>query len=100
MLVMIVETSDTRKQQVYEVAERLFSERGYQATTIREIARELQIEGGSLYSHISSKQALLYEIVLRGSEQFLRAGRDALAKGGPARRNCMSGGTLNLSIRR
>ena len=81
---MLAQTQ-TRKDQIYEVAERLFSERGYHATTIREIARELRIEGGSLYSHISGKQDLLYEIVLRGSEQFLRAARQVLAGGGPAR---------------
>ena len=74
----------TRKDQIYEAAERLFSERGYHATTMRDIARELQIEGGSLYSHISGKQELLFEIVLRGSEQFLRAAREAIAMGGPA----------------
>jgi AcrR family transcriptional regulator len=75
----------TRKDQIYEVAERLFSERGYHATTMREIARALEIEGGSLYSHISGKQELLYGIVLRGSEQFLRAAREVIALGGPAR---------------
>jgi AcrR family transcriptional regulator len=81
----MLEQTRTRKDQIYEVAERLFSERGYHATTIREIARELRIEGGSLYSHISSKQDLLYEIVLRGSEQFLRAARQVIASGAPAR---------------
>ena len=74
-----------RKEQIYEVAERLFSERGYHATTMREIARELAIEGGSLYSHISGKQELLYAIVLRGSEQFLQAARDTIAAFGSAR---------------
>jgi TetR/AcrR family transcriptional regulator, cholesterol catabolism regulator len=75
----------TRKDQIYEVAERLFSERGYHATTMREIARELAIEGGSLYSHISGKQELLYAIILRGSEQFLQAARDTIAAAGSAR---------------
>jgi TetR/AcrR family transcriptional regulator, cholesterol catabolism regulator len=75
----------TRKDQIYDVAERLFSERGYHATTIREIARALQIEGGSLYSHISGKQDLLYQIVLRGSEQFLGAAREAYGMAEPAR---------------
>jgi AcrR family transcriptional regulator len=81
---MILEQTLTRKDQIYQVAERLFSERGYHATTIREIARELQIEGGSLYSHISSKQSLLYDIVLRSSEQFLQAAHEVLAAGGSA----------------
>jgi AcrR family transcriptional regulator len=75
----------TRKDQIYEAAERLFSERGYHATSMRDIARELGIEGGSLYSHISGKQELLFEIVLRGSEQFLRAAREAIALNRTAR---------------
>jgi AcrR family transcriptional regulator len=82
---MIAEPSVTRKDQILDVAERLFSERGYHATTIREIARELQLEGGSLYSHISGKQELLYQIVLRGSTQFLHAAQATLAEGGSAR---------------
>ena len=82
---MIAEPTITRKDQILDAAERLFSERGYHATTIREIARELQLEGGSLYSHISGKQELLYQIVLRGSTQFLRAAQATLAEGGPAR---------------
>ena len=81
---MILEPTLTRKDQIYQVAERLFSERGYHATTIREIARALDLEGGSLYSHISSKQALLYEIVLRGSQQFLQAAHEVTEAGGPA----------------
>lgn len=76
--------SRTRKDQVYAAAERLFSERGYHATTIREIARELRIEAGSLYSHISGKQDLLYEIVMRASQQFLHAARTVAEGGRPA----------------
>jgi AcrR family transcriptional regulator len=77
--------STRRKNQIYVVAERLFSERGYHATTVRDIARELQIEGGSLYTHISGKQHLLYDIVLRASEQFLLLGREVTGSGGTAR---------------
>ena len=82
---MIAEPTVTRKDQILDVAERLFSERGYHATTIREIARELQLEGGSLYSHISGKQELLYQIVMRGSTQFLHAAQATIAEGGSAR---------------
>jgi TetR/AcrR family transcriptional regulator, cholesterol catabolism regulator len=81
----MLEHGRTRKDQIYSSAARLFSERGYHATTVREIARDLQIEGGSLYSHISSKQELLYEIVLRASERFLTMAREVRAGGGTAR---------------
>lgn len=81
----MIEQIPSRKDQIYAVAAHLFSRQGYHATSIREIARELQIEGGSLYSHIDSKQDLLYAIVLRASEQFRRAAREVIETGGPAR---------------
>ena len=93
-----MEQTFTRKDQIYAVAEELFSRRGYHATTIREIARELQIEGGSLYSHISGKQDVLYEIVLRASEQFRRAAREVIDAGGSAREQLRSLMRRHLAI--
>ena len=75
----------SRKDQITEAAERMFSERGYHATTMRELARAIQLEGGSLYTHISSKHDLLYAIVVRGSQLFLEAARAVTLAGGPAR---------------
>ena len=79
---MAIEQRRTRKDQIYFVAERLFSQRGYHAATMRDIAREMQIEGGSLYSHITSKQDLLYEIVLRASREFVCIAHEIIAAGG------------------
>jgi AcrR family transcriptional regulator len=75
----------SRKDQIMEAAEHMFSERGYHATTMRELARAIQLEGGSLYTHISGKHELLHAVVLRGSRQFLEAARAATEAGGPAR---------------
>ncbi len=62
-----------RKEQIYSTARSLFSERGYSATTVRDIAREMNIQAGSLYAHIVSKEDVLWEIVSRAAEQFLTA---------------------------
>ncbi len=62
-----------RKAQIYSTASTLFSERGYPATTVRDIARELKMQAGSLYAHIESKEDVLWEIVDRAAEQFLSA---------------------------
>src|SRR5947209_1552619 len=62
-----------RKEQIYSTARSLFSERGYHATTVRDIARELNMQGGSLYAHIESKEDVLWELVNRAAEQFLGA---------------------------
>ncbi|HUS14426.1 MAG TPA: TetR/AcrR family transcriptional regulator [Chloroflexia bacterium] len=59
-----------RKQQIYQTAGAMFSRRGYHATTMRDIARELNIQGGSLYAHIDSKEDMLWQIVERAAAQF------------------------------
>jgi AcrR family transcriptional regulator len=62
--------TDTRKEQIYEAASALFSAHGYEATSVRDIARELGLQGGSLYAHISSKEDVLFEIVVRAADAF------------------------------
>jgi TetR/AcrR family transcriptional regulator, cholesterol catabolism regulator len=66
---------DGRKRQIEDVASTLFSERGYTATTVRDIARALDMQGGSLYAHISSKEDVLWNIVSRAAERFHAAVR-------------------------
>ena len=43
---------------------KLFSERGYTATSTKDIGEEIGLLAGSLYYHIRSKEDLLYEILL------------------------------------
>src|SRR5438105_6705523 len=73
-----------RKEQIYSTARSLFSERGYHATTVRDIARELNMQGGSLYAHIDSKEDVLWEIVQRAAEQFFTAVRPLAGEPVPA----------------
>lgn len=63
----------TRREQIEDVASALFSDRGYRATSMRDIARELDIQGASLYAHIPSKESVLASIVERASERFHQA---------------------------
>jgi TetR/AcrR family transcriptional regulator, cholesterol catabolism regulator len=68
-----------RKQQLTEVAERLFSQKGYLATSVRDIADAMGIEAASLYSHVSSKEALLAAIADRCAAEFFEAVRPIAA---------------------
>ena len=57
--------------QLLDVAARLFGERGYEATTLEEIAQELGILKGSLYHYISSKAELHALVTKRRLEQLI-----------------------------
>lgn len=54
--------SPDRRSEILEVAAQLFAERGYRGTSIRDIADRVGMLPGSLYYHITSKEALFVEI--------------------------------------
>jgi len=62
--------SSKRKQEIYNVAVRLFREKGYAAASMRDIAERVGIEASSLYSHIKSKDELLADICMHCSHMF------------------------------
>ena len=62
-----------------QVAARLFSERGYHGTSIQHLADALGLQKGSLYSHIGSKEELLFDVVNDGADRFLERGEAALS---------------------
>jgi AcrR family transcriptional regulator len=59
------------KTDILRAASRLFSKQGYYGTSMRELARSLDLQGGSLYSHIKSKEQLLWEIVDGVGDAFM-----------------------------
>jgi AcrR family transcriptional regulator len=61
---------ETRKRQIEDVASELFRANGYAATSIRDIARALDLQGASLYSHVASKEDVLWAIVDRAAQRF------------------------------
>jgi AcrR family transcriptional regulator len=83
---------ETRKRQIEDVASELFRERGYAATSVRDIARALDIQGASLYSHVRSKEEVLWSIVDRAAERFENAAEQAeqaTDQAGQASRGCV-----------
>ena len=62
-----------RRDELLAVAEKLFSERGYEATSVRDIAEVLKIKAGSLYTHIETKEELLWEILSSAADRFFHA---------------------------
>jgi AcrR family transcriptional regulator len=70
--------TDTRDR-IEKAAIRLFVEKGVAETSVRDIARAVDISEGALYRHFVSKDALVWAVFERNYVEF--AGRlDALAK--------------------
>ena len=68
---MKVEQHLSRKEVILHQAASLFKERGFKATSMRDLAITLNIEAASLYNHISSKNELLHLICFSVAERFL-----------------------------
>lgn len=60
-----------RRSEILMTAGGLFKERGYHATSMRDIAKHLNVRGSSLYAHIVSKEDMLWEIVNHAADAFL-----------------------------
>lgn len=52
-----------RSLRIMEVAAQLFHEQGYEAVSLRDIAKGAGISSGSLYYYIESKQSLLVDLM-------------------------------------
>lgn len=55
--------ASTRRDELLAIAARLFAERGFKNTTVRDIADAAGILSGSLYHHFDSKEAMVDELL-------------------------------------
>lgn len=65
------------KERFLQTAEKLFTERGYQAVSIRDIASEIGVTNAAMYYHFSSKEELFDEVIIHHIERFRRRMIDA-----------------------
>ena len=72
-----------RVGQVLKTATRLFTERGYEASSIRDLAAELAIRPSSLYHHFPGKQDILFTICFGMQRDFNAQVLPALSSGKP-----------------
>lgn len=77
-------TTRNSRADVVAAAGRLFAQRGYHGTSMRDLGKELGLLGSSLYSHVESKQDLLVEVVREGARLFEASAERALAVDAPA----------------
>lgn len=73
---------DSRRDELLEAAARRFATRGYEGTSIRDIARDVGMLPGSIYYHFKSKEELLVAVHEKGVQQVMEAVRRAVEKAG------------------
>lgn len=71
--------SDNRLPQILDEAARLFREKGYQATTVRDIVGAVNMLPGSLYYHFPGKEDLLVAVYAEGVRRISEGVRAAIA---------------------
>jgi TetR/AcrR family transcriptional regulator, cholesterol catabolism regulator len=69
-----------RRREIDDVASELFHAHGYAATSVRDLAKALDIQGASLYAHVASKEDVLWSIVDQAAASFERGADQALAE--------------------
>ena len=74
--------SNNRNDLLLDSAAELFATRGYQATTMRDIAKNCGMMAGSIYYHYPKKEALLVAVYEEGVRQLSERVRDVLAQDG------------------
>ncbi|AWB45528.1 TetR/AcrR family transcriptional regulator [Paenibacillus sp. CAA11] len=73
------------KEKIIQSAIRLFTEKGFQATSIQDIADDCSIAKGSLYKHFASKDELYIQILQRRQQSMMAAVEQIRQKQLPAR---------------
>ena len=71
----IVKTAEDRKNEILDVAEQLFVEKGYDNASTNDIIGRIGIARGTLYHHFSSKEEILDAIIDRMTRECIESAR-------------------------
>ena len=73
--------SDARQEQLIDIAIRLFARKGYEGTSLRDIAEEARITKAALYYHFPNKEELYERIVLASMQSLVDTVSAAMEQG-------------------
>jgi TetR/AcrR family transcriptional regulator, cholesterol catabolism regulator len=88
----------TRKEQVIRKAAELFREKGYAASSMRDLAQKLGIEAASLYSHIKSKEEILRNLCFDMASEFRKSLDEVEKQSGSASEKLKNGIIGHISV--
>ncbi len=79
-------TAAARRAQLIEVGRGVFAQKGYEATSVEEIAERAKISKPIVYEHFGGKEGLYAVIVDREVERVVAAISEAISSGSPRER--------------
>lgn len=77
------EDKELRREAILGAAKRVFSEKGYAATTVADVARAAGLSYGTIYWYFDSKEELFDALMDSGEEELRTRILAALKEGGP-----------------
>lgn len=77
----MVTKGERTAQRILDVAEELFAERGFEGTTLRDIALEVPLQPPSLYNHFETKEEIYEAVLARAFDPLLGRLRHVAADG-------------------
>lgn len=86
------------REEIFEAAAKIFSEKGYHATSMQDIATAVHLKKGSLYHHVSSKQEILLELLERALKLLISRLEGVLEEGLPPEETLQKAMTVYLRI--
>ena len=79
-------TAAARRAQLIDVGRAVFAKRGYEATSVEEIAEHAKVSKPIIYEHFGGKEGLYAVVVDREMEYVVRRIAEAIATGAPRER--------------
>lgn len=76
-----VQRQERKREQILQGAARVFAKKGYHATTVEEIAKELGMTKAGIYYYVNDKSDLLYQLYRRAMELLLNSQHEVMESG-------------------
>lgn len=76
----VVKEAEERKNEILDVAERLFGTQGFDNTSTNDILNEIGIARGTLYYHFKSKEEILDTMIDRMTKQLVEKSKEIVSQ--------------------
>ena len=76
----VVKEAEERKNEILDVAERLFGAKGFDNTSTSDILNEIGIARGTLYYHFKSKEDILDAMIDRMTDRLVERAAEIIKK--------------------